>query len=153
MSNPKHDPSVLGFVRVSVPGFFSDLDTIRQVVADQGRQAGLTDDQTAQLEMAVDEACTNIIEHSYGGEPSKTNKNKQELTLQFIRHKDRLVVEIFDQGNGFDFLKHNEITPEKWLSDQRERGLGMFIITHFVDDVAYERGTTAGNYLRLTKRF
>jgi anti-sigma regulatory factor (Ser/Thr protein kinase) len=34
---------------------------------------------------------------------------------------------------------------------ERNRGLGMFIIKRFVDDVAYERGTSSGNCLRLTK--
>jgi anti-sigma regulatory factor (Ser/Thr protein kinase) len=43
------------------------------------------------------------------------------------------------------------VDPDEYLQDERQRGLGMFIIQKFVDDVTYERGTSSGNCLRVTK--
>ena len=63
-----------------------------------------------------------------------------------------MVVEIYDRGSGFDVDKQRPISPDEYVAAQRERGLGLFIIQKFVDDLQYERGGSAGNCLRLTKR-
>jgi len=139
------EPAVISLI---MPCRFSVLDEIRQRVNDHSQRAGLREEHCAQLEMAVDEACTNIIEHSYGGESDAMDKN---LRILLQRHPGRVVVEILDRGAGFDFHGHVEVSPEQWLDEERLRGLGMFIINHFVDAVAYERDPQSGNCLRLTK--
>lgn len=151
-SEKDRDLAIEGFVTLHLPCRFSYLRMIRQSVTDMSARAGLTEFQAAQLEMAVDEACANVIEHSYGGEAGAANNpDHPGLRINLMQCKDRVVVEIFDRGAGFDFETHKDIPPDEYLDAQRQRGLGMFIIRKFVDDVQYERGTSAGNCLRLTK--
>lgn len=152
MTTPDKNLAIDGFVTLHLPCRFSYLRMIRQSVVDMSARAGLTEFKAAQLEMAVDEACANVIEHSYGGESSiQGNPNHPGLRINLMQCRDRLVVEIFDRGRGFDFEGHAVIEPDSYVQEDRRRGLGMFIIKRFVDDVTYERGTSSGNCLRLTK--
>jgi serine/threonine-protein kinase RsbW len=54
-----------------VPSSTENLALIREFVTAVGTQAGFTDDEVARLELAVDEACTNVIEHAYGHDITK----------------------------------------------------------------------------------
>ena len=144
--------AIEGFVTLHLPCRYSYLRMIRQSVIDMCARAGLSEFKAAQLEMAVDEACANVIEHSYGGEQvAVNNTNHPGLRINLMQCKDRIVVEIFDRGAGFDFDAHQVVDPDTYVANQRNRGLGMFIIQKFVDDLSYERGTSSGNCLRLTK--
>ena len=141
-----------GSVTIHTPSRYSYLRMIRQAVTDLARRSGLTDFKASQLEMAVDEACTNIIEHSYGGEAGSLESPAHPgLRVNLMNGGDRIVVEIVDRGAGFDFNGQPGVTPDAYLDEGRNRGLGMYIIRRFVDDITYERGTPAGNVLRLTK--
>ncbi len=144
--------AIEGFVTLQLPCRYSYLRMIRQSVTDISARSGLTEFQTAQLEMAVDEACANVIEHSYGGERGASRPDHPGLRINLMQCRDRVVVEIYDRGAGFDVDKQRPISPDEYVAAQRERGLGLYIIQKFVDDLQYERGGSAGNCLRLTKR-
>lgn len=138
---------------LEAPGRYSYLAAIRQAVLDVCARAGLTTDKAAQLEMAVDEACSNIIEHSYRDEDGLHRLGEPDaLRVHILRTRDRVTIEIRDRGCGFDFDGTAGVAPTDYLDERRQRGLGMYIIRCFVDEVAYERGTPQGNCLRLTKR-
>ena len=141
-----------GVITLRTPSRYSYLRTIRQSVTELCVRCGLSEFKTAQLEMAVDESCSNVIEHSYGGEAvANEAADHPGLQVNLSSARDRIVVEIIDQGAGFDFDSQTLVAPDAYLDEARERGLGMYIIRRFVDEVAYERGTPAGNCLRLTK--
>ena len=152
MSTPEPNAAIEGFVTLHLPCRYSYLRMIRQSVVDMSARSGLSEFKAAQLEMAVDEACANAIEHSYGGEGEvQGNPNHPGLRINLMQCRDRIMVEIFDRGRGFDFDGHAVVEPDDYLKANRQRGLGMYIIKRFVDDVTYERGTSSGNCLRLTK--
>ena len=44
------------------------LATIREFVAQAGAELDLDDCLVHDLQLAIDEACTNVIEHGYGGQ-------------------------------------------------------------------------------------
>lgn len=139
-------------VTLSMPGRYAYLGAIRQAVLHTCSQAGLSDEKSAQLEMAVDEACSNIIEHGYGGEHGPVGQHDDiGLRIQLIRAPGRVVVEIYDRGEGFNFEGTTGVAPADYVDERRQRGLGLYIIRCFVDEVAYQRGTAMGNCLRLTK--
>ncbi|MFH0878413.1 MAG: ATP-binding protein [Lentisphaerota bacterium] len=152
MAHADKGPVVIRKTILKIPCRYRELGLVRESVVEQAARASLTEDQIAQVEMAVDEACTNIIEHSYGGESAASQIHKTGIVIHLIQFTDRFVVDIFDHGTGFDFSTQTPISPDDWTKSQMERGLGLHIITSFVDDYCYERGTRDGNYLRLTKR-
>lgn len=143
---------VRGYVTLHVPCRFSYLRIIRQSVMDLCARAGLSEFKAAQLEMAVDEACANIIEHSYGGETDDEKEARHPgIRINLMHCSDRVVIELLDRGKGFAFDQHPVIEPQQYVEGENQRGLGMFIIRSFVDDASYEPATRAGNCLRLTK--
>ncbi len=153
MTHTENNNDVQGFVTLHIPSRYGYLRVLRQSVLDTCVRAGLSEFDAAQLEMAVDESCANIIEHSYGGE-TKDGPGGQDagIHINLIQQNDRVVVEIYDHGKGFDFDEQQQfMKPEEYLDGEHERGLGMYIIHKFVDELNYERGTPSGNYLKLTK--
>jgi serine/threonine-protein kinase RsbW len=152
MSPVEKNPVIRSFMTLHVPSRFSYLRIIRQSVMDLCARAGLSEFKAAQMEMAVDEACANIIEHSYGGEVNDEEEPKHPgIRANLMQGTDRIVVELLDRGRGFDLPRQEPTPPDKYLETKSERGLGTYIIKRFVDDVAYEHDTPAGHCLRLTK--
>ncbi len=143
----------MGSESLHVPCLYRHLRVIRKGVMDLCARAGLSELKASQLEMAVDEACANIIEHSYGGEPSPQEEPKHPgLRVNLSHYADRVVVELRDHGKGFDFEEKQPVDPKQFVQGENPRGLGLYIIHRFVDEVTYERGTPGGHCLRLTKR-
>ena len=150
------DKTIEGIVTINMPCQYGFLRIARQSVMDFCNRAGLTEYKASQLEMAVDEACANIIEHSYGGEVTfdDTTASHPGLQMNLIHRGNAIVVEIHDFGRGFDHADLDEVSPEQYLENHRERGLGMYIIQNFVDDMEYVRGDgkDRGNCLRPVKK-
>jgi serine/threonine-protein kinase RsbW len=152
MSPVEKNAAVRSFMTLHVPCRFSYLRIIRQSVMDLCARAGFSEFKAAQMEMAVDEACANIIEHSYGGEVTDREEPQHPgIRVNLMQGADRIIVELLDRGKGFDLPKEEVLPPDKYLESNSERGLGTYIIKRFVDDLAYEHDTPAGHSLRLTK--
>jgi serine/threonine-protein kinase RsbW len=95
--------------------------------------------------MAVDEACTNIIEHAYGGE----GRGDIECTCQI--DSDGLTVRLCDHGRPFDPSSVPEPDINAGLEERREGGLGLFLIRKLMDEVHFEFTPESGNVLTMVK--
>ena len=93
----------------------------------------------------MDEACSNIIEHAYGGE------NIGVIVCSCIIETDRLIIELKDTGKPFS---PNEIpVPDTSASlDERQgNGLGLFFMRQMMDEVHFYFNPESGNVLRMVK--
>ncbi|MEK6649758.1 MAG: ATP-binding protein, partial [Bacteroidota bacterium] len=63
---------------------------VRSFIDAAARQFGFSDDEVANIVLAVDEACTNIIKHAYGGQPTG------EIRITVIREGKSFEVKIRD---------------------------------------------------------
>jgi serine/threonine-protein kinase RsbW len=131
---------------LTVSGRFKNLARIADFISDIAGQAGLNDKATYAMQMAVDEACTNIIEHAYGGE------GKGQIQIRCHIQTDGLQVTIFDWGTPFDPAQVPELDPTTPLADRKIRGMGLFFIYNLVDAVEFKFNTAEGNQLILFKR-
>jgi sigma-B regulation protein RsbU (phosphoserine phosphatase) len=112
---------------------------LREVLDDQAVAPELRD----KLVLAVDEACTNIIRHAYGGGADET------ISLRLSRERDMLVFELRDEAPCVDPQK---ITARD-LGECRPGGLGVPFIRTLMDDWQLQPGPDGkGNVLRLRKR-
>ena len=97
------------------------------------------------LQLAVEEACINVIEHGYADLQPGT------IAITF-KIKDRQVsITITDFGHEFDPTKY---PPPDLTSDWDQRpvgGLGVYLITKLMDAVRYTSDPVQGNRLELTK--
>jgi anti-sigma regulatory factor (Ser/Thr protein kinase) len=145
---------IQGYVTLHVPCQYSYLRIVRQSVTDLCVQAGLSEFKAAQLEMAVDEACSNVIEQcTRGGQEVQADPDRRGLRVNLIHLKDRILIEMYDHGPSIDFSEQEVVDPEHYAEhpDGQGHGLGLYVIKRFVDDFGYEGGTPQGNCLRLAK--
>jgi len=131
---------------LSVEARLENLARIRAFVAEACRGAGAPAEDCSALTLAVDEACTNIIEHAYAGTAGGA------IAIAVETRPDEIRVTLLDRGRAFDPTAVP--TPDLAL-DWKERpigGLGWHLIRASVDDVDYEPGPDGGNRLTLVKR-
>lgn len=131
---------------LTVVGNFENLARISHFIEQAAAGAGLDERSVYAMQMAVDEACTNIIEHAYGGE------GQGDLRLICTAKKDGLQVVIYDQGTPFDPAQVPELDTEAPLHERQAGGMGLFFIRKLVDQVEFKFGTPQGNQLILFKR-
>jgi len=114
-------------------------------VVTAAREAGLSDADVYSVQLAVDEACANIIEHAYGGE------GNGDIECTCSVRDDRLIVLLSDTGCPFDprGVPSPNLTAE--LENRETGGLGVYLMTRMMDEVHFERdGVT--NTLTMVKR-
>ena len=122
-----------------------NLQVIRGFIEDACRQVGVERSAAFDLKLAVDEACSNIVEHGYAG------RTPGPIRISFDADGDRVVVAITDRGRAFD--PKNAAAPDldsDW-DERRVGGLGWHLIRQSVDAVDYESDRESGNRLTLVK--
>ena len=107
------------------------------------RVEGLRDRDTLiyNVELAVHETCSNIVEHAYAG---ASGRIAVDITLK--QDPRQLVVDVRDTGRPFDLSQVKEPAFEQ----TQTRGYGLFLIRSLVDEVTY-RPQAGDNHWRLVK--
>ncbi len=130
-----------------IPGDTKSLGSVRRMVSDLARMMGFSKKAMGQIEVAVDEACANAIEHAYKG---MTQKPPVHIEVAMVG--DSFIVDIIDAGKSFDF--HGiplPKFPDHWCNGN-VRGAGLFLISQCVDTVEYEQISGGKNRMRLIKQ-
>jgi serine/threonine-protein kinase RsbW len=148
-----------GKISIRAPSNGCYLAYIRSLVADLAGKVGFPDDEVAKIEMAVDEACSNVVEHAYAGKeeapaPTKIWQWKHRdpgIRLDVRAEQERLVIEINDYGKRFDFNTYQPKNVEERIRQMETGGYGVAIMREFMDEVEYRSSDSAGNTLRLVK--
>jgi serine/threonine-protein kinase RsbW len=95
------------------------------------------------LKLALTEACTNSVRHAYAGGDGL-------VEIVYELHSDRLVVEVSDQGEGFE----PPAEPSSALESEElsEGGLGIAIIEALADEFEIGESSGGGSRLRFVKK-
>jgi len=127
------------------------LHLIRGVVVTVSREIGFAPDDTSLIELSVDEACTNVIRHAYGETPDALSASAF-LRVQLCPAADRLAIRVIDRGAGLPRASLKGVgSIEEYASQPEPRGLGLFIIGQFMDEVACESPPGSGTVLFMVK--
>jgi anti-sigma regulatory factor (Ser/Thr protein kinase) len=129
-----------------VPSSTENLSMIRDFVKSIGMQSGMGDMEVARLELVVDEACANVMEHAYEADSSK------EVSIRAIVDDDSVQIVVIDSGKGFDPAAVEQLKLEELALAKRTGGLGMRIMKSFMDEVHYEMQPGIKNELKMVKR-
>jgi anti-sigma regulatory factor (Ser/Thr protein kinase) len=130
---------------LTVDGRLENLSTIADFIMKAAQASGLNEKATFEVQMAVDEACTNVIEHSYRG------KDKDEIILYCQRVGSDFVVTIRDHGLPFN---PEDVPPpdlQCGLDKRQHGGLGLYFMRLLMDEVRF-RFDAEGNELTMVKR-
>jgi serine/threonine-protein kinase RsbW len=128
------------------PGYFSSLGPISEFIAKEAEIAGLDDHEIYSVQLAVDEACTNIIEHAYEGE------GKGDIVCICESKPDRFEIELRDRGKSFD----PDIIPDPKvgvpIDSLGSRGAGVYLMKKLMDEVSFVFSEGGETILRMMKK-
>jgi anti-sigma regulatory factor (Ser/Thr protein kinase) len=125
---------------------FEFLDEIREFVGEIARSGGFSDKDVYNIQLATDEAASNIIEHAY------ENRTDGILELSCGVGGDSITVILTDHGESFDPSDVPAPDLKADLSDRRIGGLGLFLMRKLMDEVSYESKADKSNVLTMVKR-
>jgi len=124
----------------------NNLEQICDFVTNCANKAGLNEAEVYAVQLAVDEASTNIIEHGYGEEcPSRI-----DVTCEPVENGIKVV--IYDDAAPFDPTSIPEPEINVSLEEVKPRGLGIYLMRKMMDEVCYESDPNKGNTLTMIKR-
>ena len=130
--------------RKKVNASTQNLSTIREFVSKHAEDQGFSSQKVADIQLAVDEAYTNIIKHAY-----KNDSNKEVIiSLEF--DNDKMVVTLTDHGIGFDIEKYKKPDLKRQIEKKKRGGMGVYLIRRLMDEVTYNVKNNK-NILRMCK--
>ncbi len=132
-----------------LPSHYQAIGRACEFIVQQAAKAGLDERSVFHVQLAVDEACTNIVEHAYGG------SDQGEIRLICGRGQYQgtpaFIVRIEDRGIAFD---PENVPAPNLSSDPNELkigGLGIHFMRQMMDKVEY-RFYPGRNELTMYKR-
>ncbi len=130
--------------KLKIPSDTENLEIIRKFVAGIARKVGFKNDDIHKIELAVDEACTNVIQHAY------KNQKKQSIDIAIKLDFQKFSIVITDKGEGFDFQEIDIPQMDEYLAELRVGGLGIYLMKTLMDEVNYKK-TNGKNQVRMVK--
>jgi serine/threonine-protein kinase RsbW len=120
-------PQNLALIRLALAGVAANAGASREVVSD--------------LKLAVTEACTNVIQHAYGGDATAG-----EIVVRYTAERGMLAIEVEDTGSGF------ELDAAGGRGRNGGGGNGLMIIRVLTDELSVS-STGSGTRVAFVKRF
>jgi anti-sigma regulatory factor (Ser/Thr protein kinase) len=120
--------------RLTVPGTLESLEVVADYVAEAATAAGLDEEASYRLRLAVDEIVTNVVLHGYG-----ETGNTGMLELQAGIEDQSLTIWIEDTGLTYNPQRYKRPEGLDLPIDQRQiGGLGVYLAMRSVDEFLYE---------------
>ncbi|MBC8182813.1 ATP-binding protein [candidate division KSB1 bacterium] len=138
----ENNSSHIDTIDISIPAKPEFLKIIRAAVSSICEVRGFCKDDLNNVILAVDESCSNIIKHAYGGPTDKPIQAKINIC------REKFEIYLRDFGKKAD---HKKIKPRN-LDDVRPGGLGVHFIKTVMDEVVYDNSFDKGNQLKLVKK-
>ena len=137
------------WIQVRCPPRTGLLGPLRRLVAEMAGRAGLDGEGAAQVEMAVDEALTNAIEH-----PANEGEGMIEMELALAEGCLTVRIENAGRPGGAPASMIGEPTVDAYCRPGRDRykGLGLLVMRRFMDEVRIEERPQGGTRVILQKR-
>jgi anti-sigma regulatory factor (Ser/Thr protein kinase) len=134
LSRDKNAQRLLISTRADLPPLFEELRSWMRVLGYPYRDIFA-------LTLAVREATTNAFRHGNRGDPKKC------IRIKYLVTTEEVVVEVEDQGRGFDLDLIPERIPEEYLD--RPNGRGLFLMQVYTNWVSFN---PKGNRVTLCRR-
>lgn len=118
----------------------------RRVVRYTMTQLGVEADCVQDVEVAVTEACTNVLRHA--------RREDDEYEMEITIEGSQASIRIKDTGHGFDYASladAHEQTADLHLDLTEEGGRGILLMRALVDNVEFTSEPEAGTIVHLTK--
>lgn len=129
-------------VRLQIPSHPKYVGFARDMIYRLGTQNGLSMAAAFDLKIVAGEALGNIIKHAYNGSSEKP------IFIEILMYHTYLEIRFRDLGQQIPITARHAHD----LSDYRERGLGVFLISKLSDYHYYDQTRKVGTELVIKKR-
>jgi serine/threonine-protein kinase RsbW len=123
----------------------NNLVKIRNFVKKAAAKLGVEPDLVFKLQLAVDEAATNIIVHGYQGQAG-------DIEIEMKREHDTLIICLRDQAQPFDPANAPPPRLDLPLEERAMGGLGVYLVKKIMDEITHRVTPQGGNELTLIKK-
>jgi anti-sigma regulatory factor (Ser/Thr protein kinase) len=123
----------------------AETERVTASVTEFGARHALPDRIVSHVNLALDEAITNIVFYAYD------DADDHEITVRISLAHGMLTAELVDDGRAFDPLQVAAPNLAAPLEERAVGGLGIHLIRHLIDDIQYRREGDR-NHLVFTKR-
>jgi serine/threonine-protein kinase RsbW len=123
-------------VEVTLPSSTRHLHAMRMLTSTLAESMGFGRKESETTALAVEEALTNVMEHSYHGD---TNRRMQVI---FEMQPEKFTIRILHNGDQVDAGKVSRADDlSNFLSQKKKGGLGILIMKKCMDEVTYKSGS------------
>jgi anti-sigma regulatory factor (Ser/Thr protein kinase) len=129
---------------LTIQAYLDQIQIIRDLVSLAAADADFREEESYAVQLAVSEACENIILHGYGQE------NEASIEVEVLATPGELRVTLWDDAPPFNPAT-NPKQPDWSTDDPPIGGLGLIIIHRVMDEVMYSRDGDR-NRLSMCKR-
>lgn len=122
------------------------LDHLHPLLAftrELAKNAGFSEKEQHELELAIEEMSTNIIQHGF------ENNNQETFQINFEISSNKIVVKFTEKGLPYDPAALPRYSPEQ--AHDGTKGLGIYLTRKFTDDIAFHYLGRHGKETILTK--
>jgi anti-sigma regulatory factor (Ser/Thr protein kinase) len=130
---------------LTVTSELNKLESIARFVADATTAMGMDEDTVYAMQLAVDEACTNVMDYAYQG------RGGQPVMIECSDVNGQCVVSIRDRGRAFNPERVPMPNLKAPVSKRKIGGLGIFLMRKLMDDVRFCFDPQTGNEVILIK--
>jgi len=135
--------------QLRIPSETDNLELIREFVTKVADKVGFNSDDVGKIELACDEACTNVIKHAY----ALKNNGKQSLDVLIQIDFDKFTLIVTDHGKGFDPNSIEIPNMKEYLAQLKVGGLGIYLMKTLMDEVDYQMQPGVKNQVKMVKYF
>jgi anti-sigma regulatory factor (Ser/Thr protein kinase) len=136
---------------LNIQGELANLGKIRAFVTEYAGKIGFKGIELGEIEMAVDELCTNIIKYSYSPDPDiPPGKRDIEIEVEEIEDKG-ISISVNDRGKPFDPNRVPAVDLDEHLAEMKTHGLGIYTMKNYMNKMIHEYREGRGNTITMIK--
>ena len=125
---------------LNLPRDEASVPVVRHICRDALLGLGIGKHCVAEIEIALSEACTNVLKHVEGTEES--------YEVQVEVDESNCQIKVIDTGHGFD----HDSQGREHADHSAEGGRGIFLMRAMVDSIEFTSAPESGTVVRLTKK-
>jgi serine/threonine-protein kinase RsbW len=126
---------------VCLPRDEVSVPMVRHLCRDALLELGVRQECVGDVELAVTEACTNVLKHAAG--------TGDEYEVSVAVAEDDCVIRVVDSGAGFD---HESVDRATAGGSGAESGRGVFLMAALVDELKFTSKPETGTVVHLEKK-
>lgn len=124
---------------LNLPKDATSVPVVRRISREALSSLGVKDACVSEIEVALSEACTNVLKHVEG--------TQETYEVKVDVDEDLCEIRVIDTGAGFDHASAGRAHADH----AAEGGRGIFLMRAMVDDLEFTSAPESGTVVHLTK--